>query len=117
MPDDGGVDFALLTQSPPFQSPPVTALSPAWSPDGTRIAFASDRDGGLRIWTMNADGSDPVKISDIPLESANVLERFVSWGGGPMVAPTRGQARPAATPAPTPTPVGQSLQPLRPVGG
>jgi Tol biopolymer transport system component len=117
LPDNGRVDMALMTQSPPFQSPPVTALSPAWSPDGARIAFASDRDGALHIWTMNADGSNPVKISDLPIQSANVLERFVSWGGGPIAAPPTGQAPPPATPAPTPTPVGQSVQPLRPVGG
>jgi WD40 repeat protein len=28
-----------------------------FSPDGTKIAFASTRDGLLRIWVMNADGS------------------------------------------------------------
>ncbi|MEZ4649632.1 MAG: amidohydrolase family protein [Candidatus Eisenbacteria bacterium] len=30
---------------------------PRWSPDGTRIAFTSDRGGGDNIWTMNADGT------------------------------------------------------------
>ena len=30
--------------------------SPAWSPDGSRIAFASDRDGDWDIYVMDADG-------------------------------------------------------------
>ena len=29
---------------------------PAWSPDGQRIAFSSDRDGNYDIYVMNADG-------------------------------------------------------------
>ncbi len=31
--------------------------TPAWSPDGARIAFASDRDGDGDIYVMNADGT------------------------------------------------------------
>lgn len=30
---------------------------PQWSPDGTRLAFVSDRDGTNDIWLMNTDGS------------------------------------------------------------
>ena len=32
---------------------------PAWSPDGSRIAFIS----GYDLWVMNADGSNPLKLS------------------------------------------------------
>ena len=32
--------------------------SPAWSPDGRKIAFASGRDGNSGIYVMNADGSE-----------------------------------------------------------
>ncbi|HEX8471547.1 MAG TPA: amidohydrolase family protein [Brevundimonas sp.] len=38
-------------------------MQPKWSPDGTRIAFTSDRGGGDNIWTMNADGSDAKQVS------------------------------------------------------
>ena len=32
---------------------------PFWSPDGTKIAFDSDRDGNDEIYVMNTDGSAP----------------------------------------------------------
>jgi len=39
-------------------------VRPVWSPDGKRIAFQSDRDGGqYQVWTMNVDGSDPLQLS------------------------------------------------------
>ncbi len=37
---------------------------PRWSPDGARLAFASDRDGNEQIWTMAPDGSDLRKLTD-----------------------------------------------------
>ena len=39
---------------------------PTWSPDGTRIAFLTDRDGDWEIYTMKADGSDLQNVSNHP---------------------------------------------------
>ena len=44
-------------------SHPARDISPHWSPDGTRITFASDRDGDFDIYTMDADGSDVAQVT------------------------------------------------------
>jgi Tol biopolymer transport system component len=36
---------------------------PAWSPDGTRIAFTSLRDGHHAIYTMASDGSSQIRLT------------------------------------------------------
>ena len=36
----------------------IMNFNPAWSPDGTRIAFVSNRDGHWAVYTMAADGLD-----------------------------------------------------------
>ncbi|MDE6007832.1 MAG: peptidase S41 [Muribaculaceae bacterium] len=37
--------------------------NPVWSPDGKRIAFASDRNGGEDVYIMNADGSGQKRLT------------------------------------------------------
>ncbi len=39
---------------------------PRFSPDGSKIAFVSDRAGGDNLWVMNADGSNPKAVTDEP---------------------------------------------------
>ncbi len=37
---------------------------PAWSPDGSRIAFISDRDGTFDIYVIGANGGNTIRIND-----------------------------------------------------
>lgn len=39
-------------------------MHPRWSPDGERLAFTSDREGGDNLWVMGADGADAHAITD-----------------------------------------------------
>jgi Tol biopolymer transport system component len=43
-------------------------MDPTWSPDGTRVAFTSDRDGNFDIYTMAADGSDVQQVTFVTPE-------------------------------------------------
>ena len=37
---------------------------PCFSPDGSKIAFVSDRDGNYDIYIMNVDGSGVTRLTD-----------------------------------------------------
>jgi TolB protein len=50
--DADGRNPRNLTRHPAFEG------WPAWSPDGTRIAFAGNRNANYQIFLMRADGSD-----------------------------------------------------------
>src|SRR5207244_12641176 len=39
---------------------------PAFSPDGTRVAFTSNRDGNPELYVMNRDGSNLRRITNHP---------------------------------------------------
>jgi TolB protein len=41
-------------------------MLPVFSPDGTRIAFVSNRDGNSEIYVMNRDGSDVRRLTNNP---------------------------------------------------
>lgn len=40
--------------------------TPAWSPDGRKLAFVSERDGNAEIYVMNADGSEQENLTRQP---------------------------------------------------
>ena|SRR5215216_1585464 len=51
-------------------------FGPSWSPDGTKIIFASDRDAitNRDLYVMNADGSNPTRLTNNPED-----ETWPSW--------------------------------------
>ncbi|HMV31716.1 MAG TPA: amidohydrolase, partial [Gemmatimonadales bacterium] len=53
----GGGRATPITRGPAFDS------QPRWSPDGTRLVFLSDRDGGENVWTMRPDGTGTKAVS------------------------------------------------------
>ncbi len=62
---------------------PSDDMHPAWSPDGARIAFQADRDGGhFDVWAMDSDGSTEERLT------TNVNEdRNPAWSpDGAMIA-------------------------------
>jgi Tol biopolymer transport system component len=49
-------------------------LLPTWSPDGTQIAFSSDRDGDWEIYVMNANGTNVRQLTD-----NNIIDSKPTW--------------------------------------
>lgn len=52
---------------------------PRMSPQRDKIAFISNREVESHIYTMNRDGSDPRKITTIPIAGFNSLELNFCW--------------------------------------
>ncbi len=88
--DSNGANITQLTFDKGDKS------NPMWSPDGQRIAYAADggrspnnQAYGLDIWVMNADGSEPVNLTQSPKDDADPVWTpdgkrivFASWRNG-----------------------------------
>ncbi len=49
-------------------SDPANEVMPVFSPDGSRVAFASDRSGDWDIYIVDVKGGQPVQITDSPAD-------------------------------------------------
>jgi Tol biopolymer transport system component len=47
---------------------PASDTDPAFSPDGSRIAFATNRDGNFEIYTMTLDGTELRRLTNNPAD-------------------------------------------------
>lgn len=58
----------------------ATATDPSISPDGSRIAFVSTRDGNPEVYVMDADGSNPARVTNDPQADGRPV--FTADGAG-----------------------------------
>ena len=83
VPIEGG-DARRLTVHPGVDS------RSDWSPDGSEIAFESDRDGYRNIWVVNADGSGVRQV--VQSDRSAILSDYGAGPGGtddPTITPLR----------------------------
>ena len=74
---------------------------PTWSPDGTRIAFTSDRDGNPDIWLQGIADPAPTRLTssaeadsqpDWSPDGSSIVFRSERQGGGLYIISTTGQS-------------------------
>ena len=73
--ESDGQNVQRLTQDPGMD------WGATWSPDGKQIVFSSNRDGEMRLFVMNADGSDQRPL----------LKGSEGAGWAPAWSPSRGE--------------------------
>ena len=80
--DADGIPLSYYSIYPTITVPPVFVVGnltnnaaadyyPSWSPDGTKIAFGTNRDGNGEIYVMNADGSNLTNLTNNAADDSN----------------------------------------------
>ncbi|MFN8557007.1 MAG: hypothetical protein U0531_06545 [Dehalococcoidia bacterium] len=79
----------------PLTSGPGKDSAPRWSPDGTQLAFLSDRAGGRpQVYLIDAGGGEARRLTDIPAGCRRRCGRRTAAASSPVV-----RDDPAAAPA------------------
>lgn len=64
--DGDTITATYISASGPTPAAPATATFGASSPDDTKIAFTSQRDGNQEVYIMNSDGSNQTRLTNNP---------------------------------------------------
>jgi Tol biopolymer transport system component len=80
MPIEGGASTQLTFSD-------YSEFSPAWSPDGKRLAFGSDEGGFRRVWTVGVDGADRRQFAKTQLSGD------ITWSPGRSILYQKGGNR------------------------
>jgi eukaryotic-like serine/threonine-protein kinase len=79
-----------------FPSSARLDLDPAFSPDGRKLAFVSERSGSRELWVSNADGTHAVQLTSLGWQKVGQPSwspdgRFLAFhGSGILVIPSAG---------------------------
>lgn len=116
LPGDSNEDIFLVntdgTGLVRLTTDPGNDRLPAWSPDGSKIVFLSDRTGVFQVWVMDADGGNPQQLTTDPApkdqvpdwspDGTRIAYQSLATGGGDiyvMRADGTGQTRLTTDPA------------------
>jgi serine/threonine protein kinase/Tol biopolymer transport system component len=75
MPTEGGPQRQVTFSK-------ADATSPAWSPDGSEIAFAQQGENGVKVWRVSSAGGVAQEFSGSDVSSDT---RYVSWSPRPEI--------------------------------
>ncbi|MBS3744685.1 MAG: PD40 domain-containing protein, partial [Wenzhouxiangellaceae bacterium] len=89
LPIDGG-EAVALTEGIAWD------FQPRFSPDGSRVAFISDRSGAENVWTMSADGDELRQVTE---ESEQLLHNPAWTPDGDFIAARKGYVSRRSIPA------------------
>jgi TolB protein len=73
--EEGDVSY-LITHS-------AGDTSPIWSPDGRRLAFVRRQHDHWEVYAVNADGTNPARLTDTPIQPTGSLGNSVSPAWSP----------------------------------
>lgn len=71
---NGGTGQQRLSQAGTYDD-----KAPSWSPDGTQIAFVSDRSGNSDVYVIDANGQNPHNLTNHPLNDGDSGNEAPQW--------------------------------------